>query len=348
MKYYTYTMRAVAFLVMLFFLMSSSCEDEISQAVKLYNGGDTQAPSLTSIKAETAKKFIMEFNEPLSQTQSSIEIDNDTTVSSVETRDNTVTFELAKASEPGKEYTITATVQDMAGNVAMVVEKIYGFNPTIPSILINEFITEGMKTNPDKVELRVLSNGNTAGITLQEGGIRTYKQRVTLPAIDVQKDDFIIVHFRAPEGSVSETTSKTQSTLPIAEESAWDIFHTHPKLTGIANDNGALVLLQSPNGQPMDAVVYSSKKDDATHERRGFASKDVYAWVTEIEQARMWISKTGEKIFPSDAINPKDSTTTRSINRKLQDDTNSADDWYIVNMRKATFGAANSTEVYVP
>ncbi len=338
----------VCFFIIFLFLINSNCEEKLSKAVKLYNGGDIMAPTLTRIKADTAKSFIMEFNEPLSSKISAIEIDNNLNVTSAKITENTLSFEVDKPGDPGKEYTITASVQDLVGNSALIVEKIYGFNPRIPMLLINEFITEGSKKNPDKVEILSISDGNTAGITLQEGGIRTYKQRVILPAIQVKKNDFIIVHFRAPKDAVSETTHKGESKLDIAYEEAWDVFHSHEKLTGIGNSNGALVLLKNPNGDPLDAVIYSNKKDDTTKEKRGFIQKEMYAWVKEIETWNMWQSKNASVVFPSDTLDPTNSTTTRSINRKEKNDTNSVDDWYIVNTRKSTFGATNSTEVYTP
>ncbi len=347
MKYYRHIKHCLFFLALMF-LINTGCEEELSQAVKLYNGGDITAPTLTDIKADTATKFIMEFDEHLSDKKSSVEIDNNMSVKSVNIRENLLTFELEQPSDPGKEYTMSATVRDAVGNTALIVEKIYGFNPNIPKLLIHEFTTEGSKSKPDKVEMLVLSSGNTAGITLQEGGIRSYKQRVLFPAMQVQKDDFIVVHFRAPPNAVSERKSKAESQLKIAYKSAWDIFHTHEKLTGIGNSNGALTLLENPHGRPMDVVLYSNKKDDKTKKDRGFASKEVYSWVQEIEQAGMWKPKNGTELFPSDALNPTDSTTTRSINRKQHKDTNSADDWYIVHTGKSTFGKVNSQQVYVP
>ena len=349
MSTYNYIWKTVLMILSIMLFANASCADSVSSpAAKLWNDGDITPPTLTSIVMQDSRTVIMEFDEKISKQSPTVDIDTNTDISSLQVVNNTLTFQLQEETTPGREYTITAQVQDLRGNSSLIVEKIYGYNPHVPQILINEFTTEGTRSRPDIVELLVLSDGNTAGITLHEGGIDTYRQAVILPSIQVSTGDFIIVHFR-PDTNASltnETSSKTESTHPQSYSTAWDVFSTEN--IGIANANGSLTLLANPRYTPLDAVVYSDKADNATQKYRGFSNRTVYAWITEIEAASQW-QFASDILMPSDAIYPVDSTSTRSISRNSQaHDTNTAQDWHITPTRGATFGNQNTDDVYTP
>ena len=66
---------------------------------------------------------------------------------------------------PGKKTELKGRVNDWIGNSLTFTLGLWGYNPNLPTLLINEFTTKGSGNNPDRVELLVLK-GNLAGITL--------------------------------------------------------------------------------------------------------------------------------------------------------------------------------------
>lgn len=337
--------------LILLLLLAASCEDKLSPAARLWTQGDTQAPVFVKIQAQDAQTFVMYFDEDIASSASISGADAAGAAMDIQTATasgRALSFTLGTPTTPGSQYTVTATVRDMRGNSALIVQTIYGFNPDLPRMLINEFITEGTKTNGDKVEIIALEDGNVAGATLREGGVYTYEQQVIFPSIAVKKGDFIVVHWRAEASAerTSERAAKNESAHPQSYDTAWDIFSDAD--AGIGNANGALTLLAHPGGTVLDAVVYSNKIDDAADATRGFGSEKIFTWIQEIETASLW-SHAGNAIMPSDAVNPEQSTVTRSINRSsASEDTDSAADWHIVPTGKSSFGAANTDSVHTP
>jgi hypothetical protein len=102
-----------------------------------------------------------------------------------------------------------------------------------------------------------------------------------------------------------------------------------------------------PNGTLIDAVIYSNRTSASDRKYRGFGSTEMMLKADEIHAEGGWRAG-GEAIAPEDAINPDDSTSTRSICRSSSSsDTNSKDDWHITPTRGATFGHANNDDIYV-
>ena len=162
---------------------------------------------------------------------------------------------------PNIQYDISLHIKDNAGNSTLAHETVYGFNDNVPLLLINEFTTEGSKTNPDKVEIVALSDGNLSGIALQQGGVTSYSKRILFPNLNVKKGDFIIIHW-APlpiTPLTHETMHKKEATHPQAYNNAWDFFVQDDKQRGLSNTNGSLALIQIWNNIVLDAVIYSTK-----------------------------------------------------------------------------------------
>lgn len=318
-------------------------------SIKLWNDGDLKAPELISVKVLSSNTIVMEFNENIKKNSIELNISDGITADSIQINKHTLTVTIQQDLFPGDLYTLTIKASDVMDNYVILIESIYGYNARLPTLVINEFLCEGSKKYPDKVELFVLKDGNLAGLALQEGGI-SFSKRVILPNIEVIKGDYIIVHWVAEpqENIISEQTSKTESLHPQAYKTAWDFFSKEGK--GISNTNGSLSLIDLNNNTILDAVIYSVKENDSSHKYRGFSTSKAFTWAEEIYKNNAWnISAAGteQKITPSDTVNPKDSTTTRSIGRNfLSEDTNSASDWHIADGGKSSFGEENTQEYY--
>lgn len=319
-------------------------------SLNLWTKGDLQPPELIETNVIDKNVIYMKYNEKISPEGVSIDISKNISISSIDINDSTIYIRTKQTLIAGEKYTLTVEASDMVHNSMLSVKTIVGFNSNVPEVLINEIICEGSKTRPDKVELIVLSDGSLAGLALHQGGAVTYGKQISFPNIEVKAGDFIIVHAapKAGEPATTETLNKTESHHSQASDTAWDIFILDKTQQKLSNTNASISLVNLSNNTILDAVIYSTRNDDINHKYKGFYRSSILAWAEEIVQAGAWtIGDIARGVFPSDGVNPKDSTSTRSIGRDSSSkDTNSKKDWYISASRKSSFGAVNSDDVY--
>ena len=119
-----------------------------------------------------------------------------------------------ETADPGLEYTLEGGgpgCERQRGRLSS--PTFYGFNPNVPRLLINEFITQGTTDHPDIVELKVLTGGNMGGVVLYQGTPGSFDDRLVFPSLAGDTGEFIVVHFK-PSGDgteVNETKDKTAS-----------------------------------------------------------------------------------------------------------------------------------------
>ncbi|MFW5688769.1 MAG: hypothetical protein ACOC1U_04275 [Spirochaetota bacterium] len=259
-----------------------------------------------------------------------------------------VRFRFAAPPEPMTEHHVEAQVSDTSGNHLRFLAHFYGHNPMVPAMLINEFTTQGSGGHPDIVELRVLSDGNLAGVTLYEGVPENWEQRLVFPALDVTAGDYIVVHFKPediPEEHDELVSPDTSGGLD-AHPDAWDFWV--PEGSGLSGNNGVIALCENPLGGYIDAVLYSNRTSASDEHYRGFGSRKVMERADALFAAGAWRA-TGPLVAPEDAVNPEPSTATRSMARASSpEDTNTAADWHITPTRGLSAGFENTDEVYEP
>lgn len=222
----------------------------------------------------------------------------------------------------GAKTQLTGRVQDYYGNTTGLEISVWGYNPKLPKMLINEFTTKGNDDNPDRVELLALTSGNMAGMALYSGIPDNYDAIYVFGDIDVSKGDFLVVAF------VDEDYEKDFSKAGYFSVS-------EKKLT---NDNGVLVLASSPSpgAEILDVVVYSKYRDG-----------EEYFGTNAIKERVAWARANGT--WKGMAIDSTNSTAKRSMARILgADDTNSLIDWYIANYprKEDGFGKINNADAY--
>ncbi|MFW5684986.1 MAG: hypothetical protein ACOC1I_09045, partial [Spirochaetota bacterium] len=233
---------------------------------------------------------------------------------------------------PETEHHVEAQVRDLSGNHLRFVVRFYGLNPNLPSMLINEFTTQGSGNHPDLVEIVSLTAGNIAGACVFEGTPENWEQRFVLPSVNVSAGDYIVVHFK-PEGipeEVDETRSRSASGGRDASPTAWDFWV--PEGSGLSGNNGVVSLCRNALGGYVDAVLYSNRTSDSDEHYRGFGSRDVVERADALAAAGAWVSRAGQRcvLAPEDAIDPEPSTATRSMSRDSDStDSNTANDWHL-------------------
>jgi len=315
--------------------------------LKSFSDADLTPPVLVKVCSLSPTEIELTFDEQCTAMVEGLKIQPELEISGVTTREQTIILTVSLQT-PGSEYTLEAVVEDAGGNSLSFISRIYGYNPSIPELLINEFITRGTGNHPDVVELRILSPGNMGGVTLYQGTPDNWRDRLIFPPFAVAEDNFIIIHFR-PEGlpeEINETEAMDLSGGLDASDDAFDFWIAAG--SGISGNNGVISLYEQPGGRIIDGVLYSDRTSESDTAYRGFGTLDALERADELAADHGWIISF-DLARPEDAVSPEGSTGTRSICRSsLSTDTDTLADWHIVPTRGATFGYPNSDEIYTP
>lgn len=337
---------AVPGILLLLFSGALAACNPVSEYQAVYTG-DMEPPRFGGVEPVSAGEVRFRFDEPVEPADGSLLLDGEPLGDAAFTSEGAIaTLRPALPLAPGRKYHLQGVFRDEAGNSTSVATAFYGPNPDLPAMLINEFNPEGSKNNPDMVELRVLEAGNIGGVVIYEGSPSDWESRFVLPAVEVAEGSFVLIHYK-PEGTpeeVDETADPAASGGVNVHDEAWDFWV--PDGDGYTNTNGSLVLSEYPGGPIIDAVIFSTKRYDPEDAKRGFGRSAILLRNEEIVQAKEWTIQ-GEVIIPEDAVDPEDSSATRSINRTPgAGDSDGASDWHIVPSGGATFGYENSLERY--
>lgn len=304
--------------VLLLSVLSCSQEPEPAEIFNAFSGKDCLAPVLLSVKSEAGSIVRLEFDEP-------VKVFGKSFGSSTARADGRFIYvTLPRSLPPGESSAVGGRVRDYAGNTAGFKISVWGFNPRLPEIVINEFTTKGTAKSPPRTELLVLQDGNLNGMVLYAGIPDDYDACVMLGDIEVRKDDLIVVWWTEslPDGVLQK--------LP----GLWNVCSLSAGKP--SSNNGTFVLCENPSAGAavVDAVVYSNYSQ--SHE--GFGTR------TALERAR-WVVSAGA--WEGDAVDGSSSTATRSVSR-LQEasDSDCSEDWFVTATSGSTFGKRNSSEAF--
>ncbi len=309
---------------------------------------DIQPPVFMGINIQTGTQAEIIFSEPVTPVRNKITIIPEPPEFTSGTEGSSLVLDFSSALTPGGSYKLITTVEDSSGNTLTLICLFYGFNPDLPGMVINEFTTQGSSSNPDRVEISITSDGNTAGAVIYEGSDLDWDQRKIFPPINVKKGDFIVVHFKSsgnPE-ETDELTDMNESGGIKPAAGAWDIWVEDGD--GLSGNNGTIMLFSSPFGNLLDGLMYSNRTSESDDKYRGFGSTKVMNRADRLAELGGWTIKE-ELIRPEDGINPDDSTATRSMCRSSSSgDSDGKEDWHIVPTSTSTFGEVNSDLIYTP
>ncbi len=318
-------MKSIAILISSLFLFAACSGCTPIAAYQAVSSQDTTPPLILSCSATGVREITITCSEAAEADADTFSLGEDITLEGIIVTDETIRLTTAEELIPGGVYELTGRICDTAGNSSMAYLSVYGWNPSPPGMIINEFTTKGSKRHPDAVELYVTSAGNTAGVCLFDGTAGDFRQKCILPALEVTKGEYLIIHCTdTPEAFDAERQFSMEE--PV----------------GLSGNNGVLSLYTSCSGNLMDAVVYSNRFSDSDEKYQGFGSTLMLEKVKYLVGEGAWGS-----LKPEGAVRSTKTTATRSACRaSVPKDTDSAADWHTVPTSGSTFGEVNSDEVY--
>ena len=312
----TAVLAAVAISVLILLIGCSQTVD-VTEVFNAFSGKDDKAPVLLGAHSESSATVRLDFSEPVKLYGSYVG------KYSARSEGKSIYIVLPSELEPGIQTQISGRVRDHAGNTCAFSIQVWGLNPRLPKILINEFTTKGSDKSPDRTELRILGDGNLNGMVLYNGIPDDWDSRVLFPDIDVRKNDLVVIWWTEE--------------LPQAAEEASGVINICASCSdSLSSNNGTLVLCDTPSigATVIDAVIYSNFSSSY----QGFGTKGAL-------QRAQWVQDYGA--WSGDAIDSTSSTATRSVSRFSDGrDTDSAGDWFITVTGGSTFGTENTSDPY--
>ena len=306
---------AFAVLILALAIACAQPEDELA-LVNVFLDKDSKPPVLLAVNSIASSIVRLDFDEQVKVYGKSF------SPFSARADGKSVYVTLNSSLKGGTRSQLTGRVQDFYGNTTGLELSVWGYNPDLPKVVINEFVSKGTDDNPDRVELLMLTSGNLAGMSLYSGIPDNYDAIYVFQDIVVNKGDLVVVAFVDEE---SEQDSSKADYFCVSEKR-------------LPNDNGVLVLSSSPSAgaQLLDVVVYSKYRDGEEYFGTN-ASKEKVAWAR------------ANGTWDGPAIDSTNSTSKRSMARILGcDDTDTLTDWYIANYARKEdgFGKINDAKAY--
>lgn len=305
----------LAILALALVIACAQPEEEL-QLINAFLDKDNKPPVLLSVNSVASSVVRLDFDEQVKVYGKSF------SPLTARAEGKSVYVTLDASLKGGVQTQLTGRVQDYYGNTTGLEVNVWGYNPNLPKLVINEFITKGTDDNPDRVELLALTSGNLAGMALYNGIPDDYDAIYVFQDIDISAGDFIVVAFVDEDYEMDKTKA--------------NYFCTSEKL--LPNDNGILVLASSPSpgAQIIDVAIYSKYREDQE-----------YFGTNALKQRVQWA--IANESWKGPAIDSTKSTSKRSMARHLNsEDTDSSSDWYIANYPKKEdgFGKANTADSY--
>ena len=312
------------FLILLTLLFTGCDNAVLPNIINSLFSNDRVLPSLTRQESLSMDEILLEFSKPIEVEEISID---GTDAPYIYRNETTVVVTSPQKLSIAEECKLFIRVRDSSFNSTAFSLRLRGKNDRIPTFVLNEFSSKGTSTQPDRIELEIHSSGNLEGICLMDGTKGNENFSYSLPSIEVQKGDYVVIYWdHEVDDEIVENSDGSQTVILFADSS-----------TSLATNNGAFVIYDtvSGDGNVLDALVYTNG-ESTTYS--GFGSKSVEASYNELCASFEWIGE---------AFNSKYSTSTRTVSRWIgKKDTNTAADFYITVTKGETFGRMNSSAEY--
>lgn len=301
----------------LILLLGCSQNVSVSEVFNAFSGMDDTAPILLGACSESSTTVRLDFSEPVKLYGPYVG------QYSARSEGKSVYIVLPSELEPGVMTRISGRVRDYAGNTCGFSIQVWGMNPRLPKILINEFTTKGSERNPDRTELRILEDGNLNGMVLYGGIPDDWDVRFLFPDLDVSKNDLVVIWWTEELPQEAEDLPGVMNLCASCSDN-------------LSSNNGTLVLCDTPSigADVIDAVIYSNFSSSY----QGFGTKGA-------QQRAQWVLDCGA--WSGDALDSTSSTATRSLSRFPDGrDFDIASDWFVTVTGGFTFGSDNTSEPY--
>ena len=271
---------------------------------------DSSPPVLISVQAGDERTACIVFDEDIFALEGSFP--------GMETwsRGNALYVDSGMQIKAGENVVISGSVRDNCGNTTTFRVLVWGINSHPAGLKINEFTTRGSKTQPDRTELKVIRQGDIAGMVLYDGIPGDYRSMIVFPSHEVEAGSFVTVWWcdELPSG----VKGRDGNNLNLAAGG------------GLSENNGIMCLSTSPaqGAAVTDCVVWSSGEST---QFGGYGTKEVQERVL-IALENMWWA--GDPVFCGW------STSTRSMAL------DSGGVWYTTVQGGLTFGSENTSAAY--
>ncbi len=322
-------------------LLAASCAQ--SPDIWVPREVDFTPPRMVSCERDGSNTVVLRFDKPVVQLSITAP-EGEVGHQSEDNLDFRLSFSVDP--QPGAEWVLKVQAADGAGNSALYLVAVYGVNPRLPPVRLNELSIQGSNTKPDYIELLALGDGNLAGLVVALGKPADGEAFYTFPSVEVRKGDYILLHTK-PQGipqEKDETKNKWESGGLLSSPTAWDFWWRGGK--GLSGTNGLVVLLDNPRGRGLDAVLYSNRTSASDDRYQGWGSAAMLQRVEWLARLGTWGDGTAEKLAPEDAVPSSYATSTRTLNRKNTGSGKSA--WFTGASGTATPGAVNTTQAHSP
>lgn len=310
-----YYMKAL-YLVFITVFILSSCPGRGGRIYDSFQGRDRIPPKVISYDLVSSGEFRLVYDESVALID--MELNGEKFGNMIEGTIFMITF--PEPLKRGESAVLSVTAEDLAGNTARASFALTGPNDNIPITLINEVSIKGTSASPDRIELLILEDGNTAGMTVKDGSREHYDHEWILPELDVISGDIILIYWDAD--ITGNAVEKRDENFTYSFSAGSD--------TTLSGTNGAIAVYTSPSGKILDGLIYTTGTSELCN---GYGN-------TKTEEAAFMLIKEGE--WTSEPISSLDVTSSRVIARYPGGiDSNSADDFFITAARKSTFGEPN-------
>ena len=220
----------------------------------------------------------------------------------------------------GETAIFSIMAEDNAGNTSRSSFKLIGKNTEIPEALINEVSIKGTSESPDRVEILFMESGSAAGMIVSDGLISEENHYVVLPDISVNRGDTIVIYW----------DKEAESLEPVFDEGRMGYFINGESDTTLSGTNGALLIYNELDGKIIDGIIYTTGESELSG---GYGNNRTRNAAMELMRLGLWEGEPVSSVLV---------TASRVIARLPGgQDTNSADDFFITEARKSTFGTTN-------
>lgn len=185
-----------------------------------------------------------------------------------------VKFIMESECEIGQRYEIYGVVEDKTGNTLSFCVPFTGYNSHIPKVIMTEFLVKHSASacKSEFVEILALTDGNLAGIELVSGSDGENKKFV-MPPVEVAAGEIVLVHLRNfGEGCITETTNLDEATAPNSWKGVRDIWSANEG-SALNDSNDVIVLRNGPEGEIMDAFMYTDGKAEDWKKQKSLAEQ---------------------------------------------------------------------------
>lgn len=307
-------------------LLAAGCrQPTIANIINSMASQDRILPQLVSASTSDMYTIHLSFSEHVFVEEA--RIDGLEALAKMDT-ENSVTVTSSRKLDASHPSTLFIRVRDSSHNSSAFMLTVYARNGRLPDLQINEFSSKGTKTQPDRIELEIRSDGNLEGLCVMDGTKGNENFSFTLPDIEVATGDYVVIYWTEEVENSIEETGSGNHVYSLAAGST----------SSLAGNNGVFVVYPTggPDEDVIDALVYTN--GEATT-YSGFGSARVEASYNDLVSSFDWMGP---------AFNSRYSTSTRTVSRRMgrNNDTNTASDFYITVTRGETFGRMNTSAEY--